>query len=161
MGYHIPVHLPDDVFHALTEHTGEGWYGPKTEAALSELVRNWIRNTAAAPSALDGDAGEPARPAQPAQSAQPEPTASLPQDASKGYQWKQLFLPNGTELRATFGGRSSYAKVQDEAMLCDGAPTTPSRLANARGCGTRNAWHNVWLRFPGEATWKLARRCRS
>lgn len=134
MRYHIPLHLPNDVFLALTEHTGEGWYGPKTEAALSELISNWIRNTAAAP--------------------------SLPQDASKGYQWKQLFLPNGTELRATFGGRSSYAKVQNEAILCDGEATTPSRLANARGCGTRNAWHNVWLKFPGEATWKLARRCR-
>ncbi|MQA23170.1 hypothetical protein [Rugamonas rivuli] len=100
MSHPIALHLPDDVFHALTEHTGEG------------------------------------------------------------YQWKQLFLPSGTELRATFGGRSSYAKVQDEAIFCDGKPTTPSRLANARGCGTRNAWHNVWLKFPGDATWKLARRCR-
>lgn len=154
MSYHIPLHLPDDVFHALTEHTGEGWYGPKTEAALSELIRNCIRNTAAAPSMLDDEADEAEH------SDRPAPAPSLPQDASKGYQWKQLFLPNGTELRATFGGRSSYAKVQDEAILCDGEPTTPSRLANARGCGTRNAWHSVWLKFPGEATWKLARRCR-
>ena len=154
MSYPIALHLPDEVFHALTAHRGEGWYGPKTEAALSELIRNWIRNTAAAPSRLDGEADEPVQPAQ------PEPTSNLPQDASKGYQWKQLFLPNGTELRATFGGRSRYATVQDEAILCDGAPTTPSRLANARGCGTRNAWHNVWLRFPGEASWQLARRCR-
>ncbi|MQA42817.1 hypothetical protein [Rugamonas aquatica] len=151
MSYHIPVHLPDDVFHGLTRHTGEGWYGLKTEAALSELIRNWIRHTAAAPWMLDGEPDQPD---------QPDPTPSLPQDASKGYQWKQLFLPNGTELRATFGGKSRYARVQDEAILCDGEPTTPSRLANARGCGTRNAWHNVWLKFPGDATWQLARKCR-
>lgn len=80
--------------------------------------------------------------------------------ASRGYQWKQVFLPNGTELRVIHGGRSTYATVQDEQIISDGAPTTPSRLANMRGCGTRNAWRITWLRFPGHTRWQRAAECR-
>lgn len=146
MTHPIPLHLPDDVFHGLTKHTGERWFGPKTEAVLCKLIRGWIAHTAAMPDMLE---------------AEHDTTPSVPHDAGKGYQWKQLFLPNGTELRTTFCGKSSYAKVQDEVIICDGDATTPSRLANASGCGTRNAWRAIWLRFPGDRTWKLAAACRA
>ncbi|WP_373987678.1 hypothetical protein [Duganella sp. BuS-21] len=53
-----------------------------------------------------------------------------------------------------------YAKVEDEQIICDGLPITPSRFANGRGCGTRNAWKSVWLRFPNNKRWELAARCR-
>ncbi len=145
MAHPIPLYLPSDAFHALTKHTGEGWFGPKTEAALCKLIRDWIANTAATPDILDEA---------------PNLTPGVAHDSGKGYQWKQLFLPNGTELRSTFCGKSTYAKVQDESIICDDAPTMPSRLANASGCGTRNAWQNIWLKFPGDSTWKLARKCR-
>lgn len=59
--------------------------------------------------------------------------------ASRGYQWKQLFLPNGTELRTIYCGRSTYAIVEDEQIISEGKPTTPSRLANRQGCGCRTA----------------------
>ena len=39
-------------------------------------------------------------------------------------------------------------------------PTTPSRLANTGGCGTRNAWRITWLRFPGSTRWQRAAECR-
>ncbi|GJI97656.1 hypothetical protein RugamoR57_43740 [Duganella caerulea] len=143
MPHPIPLHLPNDVFISLTDQLGEGWFGPKSEAVLCQLIRDWVARQSGAP-------GHPEQDAAPA----------TPPEAGKGYQWKQLFLPNGTELRTTFGGKSTYAKVQDEVILCGGAATTPSRLANASGCGTRNAWHNIWLKFPGESTWKLAHRCR-
>lgn len=81
-------------------------------------------------------------------------------NANRGYQWKQLFLANGTELRATFQRHSTYAKVEEEQIICNGKPTTPSKLANANGCGTRNAWRTIWLRFPGTSKWELAARCR-
>ena len=145
MAHLIPLDLPNDVFQGLTDRTGEGWFGPKTEAVLCKLVRDWMAGAAPATSdTRDRDIAQGAL-----------------RDASKGYQWKQLFLPNGTELRATFCGKSSYAKVQDEVIICNGAPTTPSRLANASGCGTRNAWRALWLRFPGDRTWKLAAACRA
>lgn len=144
MPHPIPLHLPDDIFISLVDQVGEGWFGPKTEAVLCQLIRDWVARQSGAPGLPEPDDAAPA----------------APPDVGKGYQWKQLFLPNGTELRATFGGKSTYAQVRDEVILSDGVPTTPSRLANTNGCGTRNAWHNIWLRFPGESTWKLARRCR-
>lgn len=143
MPHPIPLHLPDDVFISLVDQVGEGWFGPKSEAVLCKLIRDWVAEQSGAP-------GPP----------EPDAAPATPSEVGKGYQWKQLFLPNGTELRTTFGGKSTYAKVQDEVILCGGVATTPSRLANASGCGTRNAWQNIWLRFPGESTWKLARRCR-
>lgn len=75
-----------------------------------------------------------------------------------GYQWKQLFLPDGTLLRATTHGETSYAKVEGHAIISDGKPVTPSQLANRQG-GVRNAWRVLWLRLPGEG-WERADRCR-
>lgn len=147
MSLPIPFHIPTDVLHGLIDRTGEGWFGPKTEAVVCRLIREWMA------------AGAPATPDTRERDTTPAPSPA--RDGSQGYQWKQLFLPNGTELRATFCGKSTYAKVQDEVILCDGAPTTPSRLANASGCGTRNAWRAIWLRFPGDRAWKLAAACRS
>lgn len=109
----------------------------KAEAALCDLILHWIATTDAAPRPWADD-----------------------DEPDDGYQWKQVFLPNGTELRAIHGGCSTYAKVEDEQILSEGAPTTPSRLANLRGCGTRNAWRTVWLRFPGDTRWRRAADCR-
>lgn len=86
MSLPIPFHIPTDVLHRLIDRTGEGWFGPKTEALVCRLIREW---------------------------------------------------------------------------MAAGTPTTPSRLANASGCGTRNAWRAVWLRFPGDRAWKLAAACRA
>ncbi|MBA5688363.1 hypothetical protein [Rugamonas apoptosis] len=36
---------------------------------------------------------------------------------------------------------------------------SPSQFVNAYGCGTRT-WSALWLRFPGEARWRLAADCR-
>jgi len=137
----IAMHLPRDVFMALLNHVGEGYYGEKTETALADIVLRSLATTKMAPAAQAMEGDEAA-------------------DATRGYQWKQLFLPNGTELRATFQGRSTYAIVEAEKIICDGAETTPSRLVNTNGCGTRNAWQAIWLRFPGTVKWELAARCR-
>jgi len=101
---------------------------------------------------------DPAPPALPIPPVQPPP--AVIGSATKGYQWKQLFLPNGTELRSIYCGRSVYATVENEQIISDGTVTTPSRLANHRGCGTRNAWKTLWLRFPGSVRWLRADRCR-
>ncbi|WP_202424325.1 hypothetical protein [Duganella levis] len=164
----IVLHLPSKVFCALTNHTGEGFYGPKTEAALSNLILDWIATTKAAPPGwLDGEDADDSEAATPSSVAPPEVppqmAASSVSDnvaASRGYQWKQVFLPNGTELRVIHGGRSTYAKVENEKIISAGAPTTPSRLANVSGCGTCNAWQAIWLRFPGATRWQRAAECR-
>jgi hypothetical protein len=140
------LHLPSEVFVALITHTGELYYGDKSEAVLSALIRKWIAATEPVSGNLRAALAE---------AAQSEAASA------KGYQWKQLFLPNGTELRVTFHGRSTYAKVENEKIICDGASITPSQLANANGCGTRNAWRAIWLRFPGTTRWELAARLRN
>lgn len=91
----------------------------------------------------------------------PATDASEGRAASRGYQWKQLFLPNGTELRTIYCGRSLYATVENEQIISDSGPTTPSRLANSKGCGSRNAWQTIWLRLPGGTRWQRAADCRS
>ena len=42
------MYLPSKVFMALTDHAGEGYYGPKCEAALCALIRQWVATTPAA-----------------------------------------------------------------------------------------------------------------
>ncbi|HJV01256.1 MAG TPA: hypothetical protein VJ752_11950 [Burkholderiaceae bacterium] len=134
MSYPIPVHLPNDVFHALTACTGEHWFGDMSSAALCDAVRSWIARE---------DAG----------------TAAAP-PSIHGYQWKQLFLPEGTNMRTTFQGQVAYAAVLGDAIIADGTRVSPSQFVNAHGCGNRNAWRALWLRFPGEARWRLAAHCR-
>ncbi|MYN30683.1 hypothetical protein [Duganella levis] len=90
----------------------------------------------------------------------PAPGATNGHSVTRGYQWKQLFLPNGTELRTIYCGRSIYAKVENEQIISDSGPTTPSRLANSNGCGSRNAWQTIWLRLPGSTRWQRAADCR-
>lgn len=131
----IAVHIPANVFLALVEHTDEGWYGPKSEAALVAAVWSWIGAGKAAPTE----------------------TKAV---ALKGYQWKKLFLPEGTALRAAFQGQVSYATVEGETIRCDGKSLSPSQFANLDGGGNRNAWRVIWLRLPGESTWKNAGELR-
>ena len=131
MTHPVPVHLQDDLFYALCNATGEGWFGDKTSEALAQAVRNYL---------AEGHAAAPST-----------------QTPAIGYQWKQLFLPDGTLLRATTHGKTSYAKVEGHAIISDGKPVTPSQLANRQG-GVRNAWRVLWLRPPGE-DWERADRC--
>jgi hypothetical protein len=132
------IYLSSDVYLALVNRTGEPCYGDKSEAVLSSLILNWIAGAAS----------------------EPEPRADDKTTITRGYQWKQVFLPDGTELRATFQGRSTYAKVENEKIIHSGESITPSQLANENGCGTRNAWRAIWLKFPGASKWELAVRCR-
>ena len=127
------IYLRSEVYVALVNRTGEACYGDKSEEILSALVLKWLAGSAADPEARAGN---------------------------EGYQWKQVFLPHGTELRTSFQGRSTYAKVENENIICNGASITPSQFANAKGCGTRNAWKTIWLKFPGTSKWELAAHCR-
>ncbi|UGQ47912.1 hypothetical protein [Massilia endophytica] len=70
--------------------------------------------------------------------------------AMRGYQWKNIFLPDGTSLRTSYQGTIEFAKVVGDRIVSDdGATLTPSLFANRHAEG-RNAWRLVWLRFPGD-----------
>ena len=83
-------------------------------------------------------------------------------DPSKGYQWKDLFLPNGTKLRMTYQGRNHYAEVRNERLKHEGEDLSPSQFACKIADNTsRNAWRDLWVKLPGKADWQLADNLRS
>lgn len=78
-----------------------------------------------------------------------------------GYQWKSLFLPDGTELRMQYKGRYHYAKVEGDQLLYQGQPTTPGSLTNTISGTSRNAWRDLWVKMPDDAGWTLADELRT
>jgi len=73
-----------------------------------------------------------------------------------GYQWKNVFLPDGTSLRTNYHHSVAFAKVVGDRLCAEsGEVLTPSSFAN-RGAAGRNAWRFIWLRFPGEEHWVRA-----
>lgn len=73
-----------------------------------------------------------------------------------GYQWKHVFLPNGTLLRTIFNGKNHHCTVEDDRLLYEGKVVSPSGFVNAVGGIRRNAWKSLWILLPDETTWKLA-----
>ena len=131
------LHLPVTDFLRLEFHLMETRPGMRPEAFVTDLVQRWI--------AIDTERlalrknGPPIR----------------------GFQWKNLFLPDGTRLRTSYCHTTEFAKVQgDHIVSDDGARLTPSLFANRHAKG-RNAWRFVWLRFPGNDDWSRAADCRT
>lgn len=81
-------------------------------------------------------------------------TISMP--AAHGYQWKRLFLPDGTLLRTVFGGKNYHCMVEGDQILYEKQAVSPSQFVNAAGGIRRNAWLCTWILFPDSKVWKLA-----
>jgi hypothetical protein len=135
---HTSVYFPSDLLEALGEHTGHFWSDPAMEPIIHDAVRAWMK---------------PAPATQPHQEQADRPDA--------GYQWKQVFLPEGIRLRASFGRKPYFAVVEGAEIKYGEHAVSPSCFANLYGSGNRNAWKAVWLRFPGSEEWLLAEVCRS
>lgn len=85
----------------------------------------------------------------------------LRQSASYGYQWKSLFLPDGTEVRMQYKGQYYYAKVDADRFVYQGETTTPASMANTIAGNSRNAWRDLWIKRPSDTDWRLADEMRS
>lgn len=85
----------------------------------------------------------------------------LQQSAARGYQWKSLFLPEGTEVRMQYKGQYHYAKVIGDQLIYEGKPISPGSLANTITGTSRNAWRDLWLKRPNDPEWRLADDCRA
>lgn len=144
MSLHFPIRVPSELLEELGAFTGHFWSDSLAlEPHICKAIRNYI-----AP--------------QPAQS-QPQPRPMAPSDpqCEPGYQWKEVFLPEGTKLRANFGKLSYFASVQGEDITYGEQAVSPSCFANLHGSGNRNAWKAIWLRLPGSDAWLLADVCRA
>ena len=137
---HFPIRVPGDLLEALGEHTGVFWSDSlRMEPFICEAIRRYLKP----PPAADQQPHVPA-------------PAPAPAQSGAGYQWKQVFLPDGTRLRASFGGKSYFAMVEGAEIRHGDRPMSPSRFANLQGSGNRNAWKAIWLRLPGSDEWLLA-----
>ncbi|MTV41356.1 hypothetical protein [Duganella radicis] len=131
------VEIPISDFMDLEFHLMETRPGVNAEDFLAELLHRWL--------AIEME------------------RASLQKNgrAMRGFQWKNLFLPDGTNLRTCYRHTIAYAKVVGDRIIADdGEALTPSVFANRHGAG-RNAWRFVWLRFPGNDYWVRADECRA
>ena len=78
----------------------------------------------------------------------------------RGYQWKTLFLPEGTVLRSWSYGEYNYAKVEGDEIIHRGEAVSPNQFAQSFSRATRNAWSDLYIRRPGDKQFKLACRLR-
>lgn len=77
-----------------------------------------------------------------------------------GYQWKSLFLPEGTRLRRWSCSTQDYAEVIGDDLIHEGLPTSPNRFVAACAGSVRNAWQEISVLMPGATTWKFASNLR-
>jgi hypothetical protein len=78
----------------------------------------------------------------------------------RGYQWKSLFLPDGTELRSWSYGEHNYARVVGDQIIHNGRAVTPNEFAQSFARSMRNAWMDLSVRRPQDQQFKLAHRLR-
>jgi hypothetical protein len=79
----------------------------------------------------------------------------------RGYQWKDLFLPDGTRLRVRHNGLAYHAQIEGDQMVYEGKPTSPSAWC-ALICGSvRNAWRDVYVRRDYTEAWTQASAWRA
>lgn len=81
--------------------------------------------------------------------------------AVHGFQWKAVFLPDGTLLRTVSYHDEQCARVQGSEIMFNGRAVTPNQLAHWAGRGTRNAWNDIYVRRPQDKFYIQARRLRS
>ncbi len=131
-----PVYLPLDDYMKLEFHLMDTRPGVKPDAFVTELVRRWMAIELERIALRNNG------------------------QAMRGFQWKNVFLPDGTSLRTSYRDSVEFAKVVGDRIVSgDATSLTPSLFANGHAKG-RNAWRFVWLRFPGENHWIRADNCR-
>lgn len=82
--------------------------------------------------------------------------ANCPDGDRHGYQWKQLFLPNGTELRLRYQNDYYYAHIVEDQLLYAGISLSPRAWAMTVTGTVRNAWRDIWLRRNAQELWTRA-----
>ena len=83
-----------------------------------------------------------------------------PTTASRGYIWKHLFLPHGTELRMTYKGSIYRAHIHEDQFIYAGQPSSPGSMVNTLSGTSRNAWRDLWIKRPNDDEWISAIQCK-
>jgi hypothetical protein len=125
------VQLPPQTYLALAAYLQESGSGADASAVAAAAIDQWLAQARARAETSHTSAG-------------------------RGYQWKSLFLPSAARLRMNFDGTCHYAEVKGDEIVFQGESVSPAQMANRIAGGTRNAWRDLWILFPGERHWKLA-----
>ena len=72
---------------------------------------------------------------------------------ARGYQWKQLFLPEGTRIRIQVRGCWHTADIIGDELVYKGDPISPHQMAKQVAGDGRNAWREIWVLMPGQKRW--------
>lgn len=132
----LPVN--NDALLALGAHLRDNASALSLTDAVALAIRAWLADNAGADASFE-----------PAQSADDD-------SASRGYQWKELFLPEGTELRMRCGDAVHHARVTGDAIVYRGRRVSPRQLTLAIAGDGRNAWRDLSLRLAGEGHFRPA-----
>jgi hypothetical protein len=81
--------------------------------------------------------------------------------AERGYQWKELLLPNGTKLRLRHHGIMHYADVEHDEIIYQGKGVTPRSWALLVTGSVRNPWRDIWIKRDYTEAWTQASAWRA
>ncbi|RFP15294.1 hypothetical protein D0T25_19420 [Duganella sp. BJB488] len=131
----MSVQLPTDTLLKLIEKLRRRGGSQDLSEAMTQAIECWL--------------SDPAR---------FEPGADV--SGIHGYQWKTLFLPEGTVLKSWSYGENNYARVEGDQIIHNGRAVSPNEFAQSFARSTRNAWRDLSVRRPGDKTYKSAYRLR-
>lgn len=77
-------------------------------------------------------------------------------ESVRGYQWKTLFLPEGTVLRCWSYGGANLARVEGDRIMYAGRALSPNQFAQTFARTTRNAWTDLSVKRPADKQFRLA-----
>lgn len=78
-----------------------------------------------------------------------------------GYQWKELFLADGTELRMRYRGVYYYANIDSDQLKYAGETVSPHAWMLMVTGTVRNPWRDIWLRRGFNECWTRASKWRA
>jgi hypothetical protein len=84
----------------------------------------------------------------------------LAKPGARGYQWKALFLPEGTDLRMRYLGEWHYAKIVGDDLMYAAEPVSPREFTLLVTGTIRNAWRDIWIRRNVTEGWTRAEMWR-
>lgn len=131
----VAVQVDADAMLRLISHLKVRGGAQDVTAAIDSAIALWLREQSQLPFDCD-----PANP--------------------RGYQWKTLFLPDGTEIRSWSYGEHNYARVVGDDIIHKGKPVTPNEFAQSCARSMRNAWLDLSVRRPQDQQFQLAHRLR-
>jgi hypothetical protein len=87
-------------------------------------------------------------------------TTHLAKPGARGYQWKTLFLPEGTDLRMRYLGKWYYAKIEGDDLMYAAESISPREWTLLVTGTIRNAWRDIWIRRNVSEGWTRAETWR-